>query len=228
MGFISKIKQMSNLKKLLVFGGIVVIALALALCVQKPEEVTPTPAQPEKELKLSDFPEVFKENTLIVIGDKASEIEIQAVNEIADYLENETGNKPLVKKYSEIAEEDKKNNLIIVGTPKTNPFLEEVYRITNEVQEGEYPSDGVLLQILRNVWHHANLLLVVFGSNSELVEDGKKELFEVSDVQCDTVIIGTIKMPLSSVSPALERCIRPAPIISIDNKTFYLKNICPY
>ena len=68
MRLVSKIKQMSNLKKLLLLGGIVVVALALALCVQKPEEITtPTPVQP-KELKLSDFPEVFKDNTLIVIG----------------------------------------------------------------------------------------------------------------------------------------------------------------
>lgn len=72
--------------------------------------------QPEKELKLSDFPEVFKENTLIVIGDKASEIELQAAKEIADYLEKETGNKPLIKKYSEVSDEDKRNyNLIVKG-----------------------------------------------------------------------------------------------------------------
>ena len=98
------------------------VALVAGLCVQKPEGIEPTPLQPAEELKLSDFPEAFKDGTLIVVGDNASDIEMQAVNEIADYLENETGNKPLIKKYSEITEEDKRNyNLIIVGTPKTNP-----------------------------------------------------------------------------------------------------------
>ncbi|HIE41527.1 MAG TPA: hypothetical protein EYP80_02575 [Candidatus Aenigmarchaeota archaeon] len=70
---------------------------------------------------------------MIIIGDKASEIELQAVNEIANYLENETGNKPLVKKYSEITEEDRKT-----GKGKgileilRNPYSGEKYRFKLE------------------------------------------------------------------------------------------------
>ncbi|RLG05156.1 MAG: hypothetical protein DRN68_09000 [Thaumarchaeota archaeon] len=100
------------------------VALVAGLCVQKPEGIkpTPTPLQPAEELKLSDFPEAFKDSTLIVVGDNASDIEMQAANEIADYLQKKTGNKPLIKKHSEISDEDKRNyNLIVVGTPKTNP-----------------------------------------------------------------------------------------------------------
>ena len=74
------------------------VALVAGLCVQKPEGIEPTPLQPAEELKLSDFPEAFK--STLIVGDNASDIEIQAVNEIADYLENETGNKPLIKKHS--------------------------------------------------------------------------------------------------------------------------------
>ena len=123
--------------------GILIIAIALIGVLIYQFYLASPPAQP-KELKLSDFPEVFKENTLIVIGDNASEIEIQAVNEIADYLENETGNKPLVKKYSEITQEDKKNNLIVVGTPNSNPMLKEVYAMTDvlEVTGVEFPIDS--------------------------------------------------------------------------------------
>ena len=96
--------------------------MVVGLCVQKPEGIKPTPLRPSEELKLSDFPEAFKDSTLIIVGDNTSDIEMQAANEIAEYLENERGNKPLIKKYSEITEEDKRNyNLIIVGTPKTNP-----------------------------------------------------------------------------------------------------------
>ena len=100
------------------------VALVAGLCVQKPEGIKTTPLQPEKELKLSDFPEVFKKNTLIVVGDNASEIEMQAANEIADYLENKTRSKPLIKEYSEVSDEDKRNyNLIVVGTPDSNQVL---------------------------------------------------------------------------------------------------------
>jgi len=83
------------------------VALVAGLCVQKPEGIKTTSLQPAEELKLSDFPEAFK-STLIIVGDNASEIEMQAANEIAEYLENETGNKPLIKKHSEISDEDKR------------------------------------------------------------------------------------------------------------------------
>jgi len=137
--------------------------------VQKPEGIKPTPPiQPAEELKLSDFPEAFKDSTLIVVGDNTSDIEMQAVNEIADYLENETGNKPLVKKYSEVSEEDKRNyNLIVVGTPKTNPFLEEVYAMTDatRVME-EYPrEERGILEILPNPWDEEKAMLLVERSD---------------------------------------------------------------
>jgi len=119
-----------------------------------------------KELKLSDFPEAFEDSTLIVVGDNTSDIEMQAVNEIADYLEKETGNRPLIKKYSEITEEDKRNyNLIVVGTPKTNPFLEEVYQMTDATRvTEEFPGEGKgVLEILRSPWDGSKAMLLVEG-----------------------------------------------------------------
>jgi len=142
------------------------VALVAGLCVQKPEGIEPTPLQPAEELKLSDFPEAFKDSTLIIVGDNTSDIEMQAVNEIAEYLENETGNKPLIKKHSEITEEDKRNyNLIVVGTPKTNPFLEEVYAMTNVTRvTEEFPGEGKgVLEILPNPWDESKAMLLVEG-----------------------------------------------------------------
>lgn len=143
---------------------LVVGVLLIAGCVEKFEEIS----TPEKELKLSDFPEAFKENTLIVIGDNVSEIEIQAANEIAGYLENRTGNKPLVKKYSEITEKDKRNyNLIIIGTPKSNIILKEIYTIADVLEVNEtFPGEGKgVLEILRNPWNKERVLLLVEGSD---------------------------------------------------------------
>ena len=157
------------------------VALVAGLCVQKPEGIEPTPLQSVEELKLSDFPEAFKDSTLIVVGDNASEIEMQAVNEIADYLENETGNKPLIKKHSEISDENKRNyNLIVVGTPRTNPFLEEVYALTNATKvTEEFPGEGKgVLEILRNPWDESKAMLLVEGSDEWGVKGAENSLLE--------------------------------------------------
>jgi len=146
------------------------VALVAGLCVQKPEGIEPTLLQPAEELKLSDFPEAFKDSTLIIVGDNTSDIEMQAANEIAEYLENETGNKPLIKKYSEISDEDKRNyNLIVVGTPKTNPLLEEVYAMTNATRvTEEFPGEGKgVLEILPNPWDESKAMLIIYGKSEK-------------------------------------------------------------
>jgi len=95
---------MMNKKILIIVGVILVCFIAgnFLLLEQLPAQLQ---AQSTKELKLFDFPEAFKDSTLIVVGDNASEIELQAANEIADYLENKSGNKLLIKKHSEILKE---------------------------------------------------------------------------------------------------------------------------
>ncbi len=133
-----------NKKFLLISGVVVVILIFGFISIQKPEGSIHTPLPSAKELGLSDFPEAFKENTLIVVGNNASEIEVQAPNEIAEYLEEKTGNKPLIKKYSEVTEEDKRNyNLIVVGTPESNEMLKEIYAVADVLQVNErFPGEG--------------------------------------------------------------------------------------
>ena len=188
------------------------VALVAGLCVQKPEGIEPTPLQPSEEQKLSDFPEAFKDSTLIVVGDNASEIEMQAVNEIADYLQKKTGNKPLIKKHSEISDEDKRNyNLIVVGTPKTNPFLEEVYALTNATRvTEEFPGEGKgVLEILRNPWDEEKAMLLVEGSDKwgarvgslMIVEENKKLTKERKFV--DWVEYTGVEFPIDSEEEAI-------------------------
>jgi len=149
-------------KKILIIGVTILICLFVGFLLLG-QILTQFPSK--KELKLSDFPEAFKDSTLIVVGDNASEIEMQATNEIAKYLKNKTGNKPLIKKYSEITEEDRRNyNLIVVGTPKTNSLLEEVYVVADAMRvTEEFPGEGRgVLEILRNPWdeEEKNLFLI--------------------------------------------------------------------
>ncbi len=76
-------------RRILIIGRVVVLICLIGgvLLWQKiSEQPTQLPAQPTQELKLSDFPEVFKEKTVIVLGDNASEIERQAAEEIKNLL----------------------------------------------------------------------------------------------------------------------------------------------
>ena len=191
-------------KKFLIIGGVVILVclivggLLLRKQIPIPSPLPPTlPVKPKKELKLSDFPEAFKDSTLIVVGDNASDIEMQVVNEIADYLENETENKPLVKKYSEITDKDKRNhNLIIVGTPKTNPLLEEVYALTNATRvTEEFPGEGKgVLEILLNPWNESKSIFLIEGSDEKgvgfgvlkiLIEGEEFKEFKFSSLEVD-------------------------------------------
>ena len=166
----------------------VVMMLSLVACI-KEEAVT---KDKEKELVLSDFPEVFKESTMIVIGSNASEIEIQAANEIAEYLENETGNKPLIKKYSEVTEENKRNyNLIVVGTPNFNPMLKEIYAIADVLEVNEtYPREGKgVLEIARNPWDGSKAMLLVEGWDKDGVIVGNKMIPSIIDSQINKLCV---------------------------------------
>ena len=292
-------------KERMVIEGVVILVCLIGGIflwqeISKPMQL---PTQSTKELKLSDFPESFKDNTLIIVGDKASDIEMQVANEILEYLEtygkteeemkikccveciasfhpaeatkphcgyflthsckkvlnvsnvfdlevfgfcektlNEKGFKitqeviypdgrkvcnlniyykpgyckcpdgsTKIKKinelgeekeicvdslkiisYSKITDEDKRNfNLIVIGTPKTNPFFEEVYVMTNAMRVmEEFPgkSKGIL-EILPNPWNKEKAMLLVEGSDDWGVKAGSKILDEVRDIDKINVII---------------------------------------
>jgi hypothetical protein len=131
-----------------------------------------------------------------------------------------------VKKYSEVTEEDKRNyNLIVVGTPNSNPMLKEIYVTKGVIKM--YSKEGVLIHILKSLYN-SNALLVIAGSSPEYVKKGEKELRNLSDVKYSIVIIGKVETPAFPAAPAFEECIGPAPYIRINSIEFYLKNICSY
>jgi len=220
-----KLKQMHR-KKILLMGGILMVALVAGLCVQKPEGIKPTPIQPAEELKLSDFPEAFKDSTLIVVGDNASVVEMQAVNEIADYLENETGNKPLIKKHSAISDEDKRNyNLIVVGTPKTNPLLEEVNALTNATRvTEEFPGEGKgVLEILPNPWDESKVMLLVEGWDKNSVFGDKIMLLNMTLPEDTLEIVKPITVMGTVIYEPFMPSSEPVWKLKSENKTYILQ-----
>jgi len=153
----------------IIIGGVVVLLCLIGgiFLWQKVSEPTQLPAQPTKELKLSDFPEAFKEKTVIVLGDNASEIERQAAEEIKNFLLENNSSYIKVIDSQKIESFKKGYDLVIIGTPKTNPLLEEVYAMTNATRvTEEFPGEGKgVLEILPNPWDESKAMLLVEGSD---------------------------------------------------------------
>jgi len=164
----------------IIIGGVVILICLIGsiLLWQKISEPTQLPAQPTQELKLSDFPEKFKEKTVIVLGDNASEIERQVAEEIKNFLLEHGSSYIKVIDLQEIESFKRGYNLVIIGTPKTNPLLEEVYALTNAtgVTE-EFPGEGKgILEILPNPWDESKAMLLVEGSDEWGVKAGSEML----------------------------------------------------
>ena len=166
----------------LTIGIIILICLAIAggLSCLNLHEQTQEETQKE-ELKLSDFPDVFKNDTLIVIGENASQIEKESAEVIAAKLENLTGNTTIIINDTAFVEDNKTSyNLILVGTPKSNNLLQEVYNLTNATKvTAEYPGENKgILEILRNPWNEEKAMLLVEGSDEWGVKAGSEILME--------------------------------------------------
>ena len=170
-------------RKILIIGGVVVLICVIGgifVWQKAPKQPTQLPAQPTQELKLSDFPEKFKEKTVIVLGDNATEIERQAAEEIKNFLLEQGLSDIKIIDLQEIENFKKGYNLVIIGTPKTNPFLEEVYALTNATRVTEaFPGEGKgVLEILRNPWDESKAMLLVEGSDEWGVKVGSMMLEE--------------------------------------------------
>jgi hypothetical protein len=176
-------------------GVILLISLVAAggvSCLNSAEE-TPEELQ-AAELMLCDFPDVFYNDTIIVIGNNASLIEEESADAIAVRLElvNLTGNTPINMNETALSDDNKTGyNLIIVGTPDSNSLLQVVYNLTNatEVTE-EYPgANKGVLEILRNPWNVDKAMLLVEGSDEWGVKAAASKLEQTYSINETSVII---------------------------------------
>jgi len=173
-------------------GLVIVISLAAAggLSFLNLQEETQ-----KEELMLSDFPEVFKNDTIIVIGNNASLIEKESAEAIAVKVENLSVNMSLNMDDTALAEDNKTSyNLILVGTPKSNNLLQEVYNLTNATRvTEEYPGENKgILEILRNPWNIEKSILLVVGSDERGVKAGSEMLTEgvkIKELNGNTIMV---------------------------------------
>ena len=214
-------------------GVIFLISLVAAgggSCLNTPEE-TPEELQAE-ELMLSDFPDVFENETIIVIGNNASLIEEESADAIAVRLEleNLTGNLSIIMNETALSDDNKTGyNLILVGTPDSNSLLQVVYNLTNatEVTE-EYPgANKGVLEILRNPWNVDKAMLLVVGSDEWGVKAAASKLEQTYSINETSAIIVELEevedeytifvssrqfVPSPGISPSAEANITSSPL----------------
>jgi len=89
------IRIKSGKKAVIIIAILIVIIVAVALVSYKQNE---EPTTAKSQLTLADYPETFKKDVIIVIGENANSIEIEAAQRIADNLGNLTGNMPVIKR----------------------------------------------------------------------------------------------------------------------------------
>lgn len=176
------IRIKSGKKAGIIIAILIVIIVAVALVSYKLNE-EPTTAKPQ--LTLADYPGIFKKDVIIVMGENANSIEIEAAQRIADNLGNLTGNIPLIKTDAEITEDELAgHNLILVGGADSNEVLQKVYAMTDATRvTEEYPGAGKgVLEILRNPWHSEKAMLLVGGSDEWGVKAGSIELKRMQEL----------------------------------------------
>ncbi|KCZ71274.1 S-layer like family, C-terminal region [Candidatus Methanoperedens nitroreducens] len=182
---IKTIKPNLNLRLLLVSSVILTVVL-FAGCVGKPQQ---------EELVLSNYPKLFEKDVVVVVGENASQIEMEGAQAIADNLRNLTGNVPVIKKDVEITENEKTGyNLILVGTLDTNSMLRDVYERTNATRvTEEYPGAGKgMLEILRSPWNEDRTMLLIAGSDKFGVREGGELLEDYKELN-RSIILSSVK-----------------------------------
>ena len=128
---------MRRLLRLVVAVVVIGAGLGVLSCTTEPEPQ-------DSEVVLSDYTKLFVKDTLIIVGESASQIEQDSAQAISAKLSELTDNEPIVKNDTVLGEGDKISyNLILVGTPNSNSLLGEIYEITDATRvTSQYPGEN--------------------------------------------------------------------------------------
>ena len=157
------------------------------------------------ELLLSDYPELFQKDAMIIVGENASQVELESAGVIAVKMRELAGNEPVIKKDNEVSEDDKPAyNLMVIGTSNSNNSLQEVYDVTNATKvTKEYPGENRgILEILRNPWNDSKALLLVTGSDEWGVKAGGEILESVQVSDEPSIVVEWEETTLPHATPA--------------------------
>jgi len=143
-------------------------------------------------LTLEDYPGLFEENAVVVIGQDATAIERGAARTISGDLERVTGNRAMIKEDVGISEKDKmSSNLILLGNSEGNLILKQVYQMRDVTKLSEkYPEENkTVLQILRNPWNFDRTLLIMAGNDEWGIKAGSELLKHAYDIDKNNITV---------------------------------------
>ena len=196
----SERKKVVRMKSVWIWLSIALIVIATAGCIEKP--------QPQEDITLNNIPKLFEKDVIIVVGENASSIELDAAKAVAYNL----GDISVTKTDANITGEEKSgNNLILVGRPDANRMLKDVYERTNATEvTKDYPgaSKGVL-EILRNPWNESKMMLLVEGSDEwgmragSVVLEEKQKIKDKAKVVVDWEEVTGVMFPIDSPEEAI-------------------------
>ena len=153
------------------------VILSTLGCVEKTEQKT--------EMVLSNYPKLFEKDVIIVIGENATQIEMEGAQAIANDLFTLTGNEPVIKNDADVTKNEKAgNNLVLVGNPKSNYFVKNIYILNQDLQTRavnsywEGTNKGSLLLYSNpwvRFWNQERYVLIVDGFD----DNGTKSVVNV-------------------------------------------------
>ncbi|MCD6557730.1 MAG: S-layer protein, partial [Candidatus Aenigmarchaeota archaeon] len=128
---------------------------------------------------LGKYPEPFVEDGIAdfvaVVGSEAPTSDVVAAIDIAAKLFSETNNpgtQPAAKLDTEITDEDKEKNMILVGTKCKNKMIEELagsYEAVVGCSEWDLPDGQALIRLVPDVFTKGKMLMVVSGTDENAV-----------------------------------------------------------
>jgi len=143
-------------------------------------------------LTLKDYPRLFRQNTIVVVGENATQIEYEVAKTVVNKIEMATKEKIVIKKDAQLTGGDKFNfNLIVIGTPCTNSVLREIYETTPDATKvtNEWPGENKgILEILKNPWNSNKALLIIAGSDEWGVKAGSEMLRQAEKNKSSVIV----------------------------------------
>ena len=113
----------------------------------------------------------FKSDVLVIVGEKAKEIELDTAYLLSLYSQKIRGDKKaLIKTPSELTKKDLSDyNLIVVGTPRTNSFLKKIYKKTrcNKATKNFPGKNKGMMEIVSNPWNIQRVILLFHAKDPQ-------------------------------------------------------------
>ena len=108
------------------------------------------------------------EDTMIIVGEDASRMELESARAISTNLKEFAGSEPVIRSDTDASDQDRTDrNLILIGSPDSNHVLIEAYEIGYGTRvTTEYPGENKgILEISANPWNEKKSLLIIAGSD---------------------------------------------------------------